>query len=298
MITKIIENMHKNLLRFTILFVAFVVGWIIYIIGIFSMPYAGFFGILFQIIFGAIISGIIVFISYIVGFILKKYIFKNICIDNGIRIFILLLSFLLLIFGNKIGLTQQYTNPELGETFQSLNINIAIICYIAIVFFIANWPIQRFNKKIKNVYFQKIDLSFKPEPNTAVPLVEVYNTNVLLSFNSCELNDYDFKNSKIAKIEFEDCLIYRNGAPNEDGFYLFGADPKINNDSIYSKKAFPDLDFNTFYNVTGIDWKNNLLGNGTKILNDHYKEKKGFTHFVFLMKDGTFECVAKEYKIK
>ncbi|MCE9517397.1 hypothetical protein K8Q96_00125 [Candidatus Nomurabacteria bacterium] len=146
--------------------------------------------------------------------------------------------------------------------------------------------------------FKKIDLPFKPDPNTAMPVIEVLNSNLLLSFESHELNDYDFKNFKIAKIEFVDCLIYRIGSPNDEGFYLFGADPKINNDSIYSKKAFPDLDFDAFYKVTGVDWKNNLLGNGTKVLNGQYKEKENFNHFVFFMKDGTFECIAKEFNIK
>lgn len=149
----------------------------------------------------------------------------------------------------------------------------------------------------EDIHFQKIDLPFKSEPNTAVPLVEVHNTDVLLGFNSCELSDFDFRNTKIRHINFLDCLMYREGHPNDDGFYLFGAYPRINNDSIYSQKAFPDLDFDTFYKVVGVDWKNNLLGNGTKIINDQYKEKEGFTHFVFFMKNGTFECVAKEYKI-
>lgn len=146
--------------------------------------------------------------------------------------------------------------------------------------------------------FQKIDLPFKPAPNTAVPLVEVHNTDVLLGFDSCELDDYDFYNAKIRHINFVDCLMYREGSPNDDGFYLFGDEPKINNDSIYYKQNFPDLDFDTFYKVIGVDWKNDLLGNGTKILDNQYKEKEGFIHFVFFMKDGTFECVAKEYNIK
>lgn len=139
--------------------------------------------------------------------------------------------------------------------------------------------------------FQKIDLPFEPDLSTAVPLVETRGTDVLLSFLIHGMDD-------MAKIEFVDCLMYRVGAPNDEGFYLFGVESRINNDSIYSKNAFPNLDFDTFYKVIGVDWKNDLLGNGTKILDNQYKEKEGFIHFVFFMKDGTFECVAKNYEIE
>lgn len=143
MIRKIINEIKKSLFRLIALFLSFIVGWVIYVVGVFSMPYAGFLGVLLQIVFGAVISGFIVLVSYLVGYIIKKYFSKIIQIDNGIRIFILLLSLLLLIFGNRIGLTQQYFNPETGEVFQSLNANIAIICYISIIFLIANWPTQK-----------------------------------------------------------------------------------------------------------------------------------------------------------
>jgi membrane protease YdiL (CAAX protease family) len=140
-------NIKKNIFRLIALLVAFIVGWAIYVIGLFSMPYPGVLGILFQLLFGAFVSGIIVLASYwMIGWALRKYIPTRFHPSRKFHFIIILLSFLLLIFCMKIGLTQQYTNPEIGETFQSLNANVAFICYILIVFFIANCPTKIINR--------------------------------------------------------------------------------------------------------------------------------------------------------
>ncbi len=141
------------------------------------------------------------------------------------------------------------------------------------------------------ITFQKLSIPFEAEPNVAVPQVEVLNDNLVLSFTT--------KDSDTAgRITFIKPLIYRVGAPNDEGFYGFGFDPRIKNDSIYSRKNFPNLDFGDFHQITGVDWKSNLLGEGTKILDEKYTEKEGFSHYVFFMKDGTFECVAKSWKVE
>lgn len=139
------------------------------------------------------------------------------------------------------------------------------------------------------ITFQKQNIPFEAEPNIAEPHVEILDNNLVLSFVAKD-SDTD------ARVIFITPLMYRIGSPNDEGFY--GSDPRIKNDSIYSQKGFPDLDFGDFHQVSGVDWKNNLLGEGTNILDEKYKEKEDFSHYVFFMKDGTFECIAKSWKVE
>lgn len=141
---------------------------------------------------------------------------------------------------------------------------------------------------LRNIKFEKIDLSFEPEPNTAMPKVEVLENGIVLSFPT---ESFD------GKLFFEDCLIYRVGDPNDEGFYLFGADSRYVNNSIYCKRNFPDLEFDAFYVVEGVNWKDNLLGKGTQILDPSYSDKNAYIHYLFFMKEGTVECVAKSYVV-
>ncbi len=141
------------------------------------------------------------------------------------------------------------------------------------------------------ITFQKQNIPFEAEPNIAEPHVEISDDNVTLSFAT--------KNSaNDAELIFIETLMYRIGSPNDEGFYGFGSDPRIKNDTIYSRQNFPTLEFGNFYQVNGVDWKENLLGKGTQVLDEKYKEGEGFSHYVFFMKDGTFECVAKSWNVK
>jgi hypothetical protein len=127
-------------------------------------------------------------------------------------------------------------------------------------------------------------------PNTAVPVVKVVGKDVLLS--------YDLKNwvkAETAVIQFHDVLVYRVGDPNDEGFYG-GGKPHIRNDSMYSRSRFPALEYWEFYEVTGFDWTSGLVGTDVCVMDRDYSQKTGYRHFVFFMKDGTFECVCKSWE--
>lgn len=140
------------------------------------------------------------------------------------------------------------------------------------------------------ITFQKQNITFVAEPNTAKPNIEFSDNNLVLIFDTKDSDTY-------ARVNFIEPIMYRIGSPNDEGFYGFDYDPTIKNDSIYSQKNFPNLIFGGFHQVSGVDWKNNLLGERTKILDEKYREREGFLHYVFFMKDGTFECVAKSWKV-
>ena len=138
------------------------------------------------------------------------------------------------------------------------------------------------------ITFEKQPLAFEAEPNTAEPKVQVEGKDLKLTFPTWD---------KEGIVLFKDCLMYRVGSPNDEGFYGFGFDPKIKNDSMYSKKEFPNLEFGDFYRVIGYDWKEGLVGSGVSVIDNDFMNKEGYSHFVFFMKDGTFECVSKTCQI-
>jgi hypothetical protein len=120
-----------------------VIGWIIYIIGVVVFPYNGIFTILFQFILGALITGIIVLVSWLMGLIIRKYIPKKYLPTYRTHLVIIVICIFFLVFGYSLGLTSIYINSELGTTFQSGNMIVDIGAYLLIIFFIANWPIKQ-----------------------------------------------------------------------------------------------------------------------------------------------------------
>jgi len=141
------------------------------------------------------------------------------------------------------------------------------------------------------ITFEKQDLPFEPEPNIALPVATVDGTDVIVSF---DVKGPDWPQDRAKReVVFKDCVIYRIGDPNDEGFHL----PDKNNSSNFSKGNFPELEFNSLYRVKGMDWKNSLLGNGTVVTDGKFESKDGLAHYLFLMKEGSFECVAKGFEV-
>lgn len=137
----------------------------------------------------------------------------------------------------------------------------------------------------ERITFEKQNLPFEVDVNTATPHTElVDNKDVLLSFR---IQGTDGE----AKIIFKNCRMYRVGSPNDEAFCL----EKSNNDSMYSSQKFPGLEFDYLYKVNGYDWSQGLVGEKVTFVSDFTKDN--LNHYVFFMKDGTFECVAEEYEV-
>lgn len=152
---------------------------------------------------------------------------------------------------------------------------------------------------LSNIHFEKIKLLYEPDPNVAEPSAKVLGHNVLLKYYT------DDKIGFTAEILFQECLMFRIGSPNDEGFYISksptgvgGGDHGMMNGSIYCKGNFPDLEYHSFYKVSGFDWKTKkLIGQELVILDNDFPIKDGYNHYVFFMKDGTFECIAKAFEM-
>jgi len=105
---------------------------------------------------------------------------------------------------------------------------------------------------------------------------------------SFELNyfKFPFKEDQIGEIVFSNCYSYQSGKPNDEGFYL-------NDNAVWNKKNFPDLEWNCFYEVYGVP--NSYVQNFKAVDENQNTSPTKLKHYVFFMKEGTFECLAESY---
>lgn len=125
--------------------------------------------------------------------------------------------------------------------------------------------------------FRQLNHGWNAEPNAPYPQLSVVGTSLLLSF---DMNPYifpEFSEDDRGTLEFSECVRYRLGATNDEGWYR--------GQCRFSKLA---PDWGEFYEVSGDlrldsspgDWQQ--LG----IITDAH------VHYLFYLRDKTFECDA------
>ena len=133
--------------------------------------------------------------------------------------------------------------------------------------------------------FIKINKDWNAEPNSPMPTIEIKGRNLKLSFY---LNAFIFNNCEeedLGVLEFYNCRQYRIGIPNEEGFY-------IHNQSRYKKYG---IKWGEFYLVRNSDWQVNFP---QPVYVDVSLENDVLNHYLFYLKDETFECVSESYSFK
>ncbi len=134
----------------------------------------------------------------------------------------------------------------------------------------------------RRITFEQLNIGWNAEPNAPEVNITVDGTDVNIEFYSnafaCEIPS---GNEKV-KITFHDCYQYRNGAPNDEGFYCY-------NQSRYKKYG---VKWGEFYLVHNSDWKENFP--------DPIKvgmPQDNSQHYLFYFRDETFECIASSYSL-
>lgn len=133
------------------------------------------------------------------------------------------------------------------------------------------------------IRFEQLNIGWNAEPNAPELQIKVVDTDVVIEFY---LNAYmyeQFCKGDKARIVFHDCLQYRNGYPNDEGFYSYGQ-------SRFKKYG---VKWGEFYKVKNSNWKkefpNPIVVNETKAKRNHY---------LFYFRDETFECIATSYNME
>lgn len=129
--------------RLITLAASYVVGWILYMFGVLVFPYDGVISLVFQTLIGAVVSCVVVGVSWLIGTLVRTYIPKKYIPGYRIHVGIMVIVVALLFVINLLGVRGTYIDSEVGTTFSSINVYIGVIGYIFILFFITNWPIER-----------------------------------------------------------------------------------------------------------------------------------------------------------
>lgn len=127
--------------------------------------------------------------------------------------------------------------------------------------------------------FLQLNIGWNAEPNAPDPVVTVEGADVLLVFY---VNPYlfpEFAEEEVGVLRFVRCERYRYGTTNDEGWRL--------GQCRFSRLA---PEWGEFYNVDGPtdlliapgDWQ--LMG----------PRGEAAQHYLFYLRDGTFECVAEE----
>ena len=133
------------------------------------------------------------------------------------------------------------------------------------------------------IEFEQLNTDWNAEPNAPEVDIRIDGNDVVLRFFLNAFAYDRFRAGDRVTLTFHDCLKYRCGAPNEEGFYVFGA-------SRY--KPF-GVKWGEFYCVRGADWKNDFPD---AILVSE-QPLDALSHYLFYFRDEAFECVAKSYDL-
>jgi hypothetical protein len=135
--------MPRLLARSLAVFLAFGVGWVTYMVGMVLTVYDGLPSLVLQPILAALWSGGVVFLSLLVGLLLRvPPVWRA---WHGSRLWATSIagaSLLLLVFGASLGLTYVGVDPETDHRIVMLHPAAALAGYFCLVFSIANWPVR------------------------------------------------------------------------------------------------------------------------------------------------------------
>lgn len=131
--------------------------------------------------------------------------------------------------------------------------------------------------------FEQLNIGWNAEPNAPELQIKVVDTDVVIEFY---LNAYlytQFREGDKARIVFHDCLQYRYGHPNDEGFYSYGQ-------SRFKKYG---VKWGEFYRVQNSDWEKKFPDPITVS-----ETKAERNHYLFYFRDETFECIAASYNME
>lgn len=120
---------------------AFVCGWLVYMLGMVLTSYDGLWSLLLQPVMAALFSGVAVLLSLLIGLVFRlrpignwwrsTYLWAGTLFCTGT---------LLLVFGYPLGLKTTVRHFETGAAMEILRPEIAAPAYFAMIFALANWP--------------------------------------------------------------------------------------------------------------------------------------------------------------
>lgn len=134
------------------------------------------------------------------------------------------------------------------------------------------------------ISLSRLNANYESDPNVAIPLLGLYNDELTLIF-ALNYFTFPYKEDEKGRIKFSKCAAIRIGGPNDEGF--------LRNQHPLWNASLGSVKWHSFYEV---------MGTPTEHFEAFYKNgalmesAKNLRHFVFFMKEATFECLAESYK--
>jgi hypothetical protein len=146
------QGCARGALRLVASFIAWAVGWVVYMIAMAMTVYDGFLSLIFQPFIAVFVSAIFVFMALIVGLVFRIPAVGRLWrASRWTAIVLIALSLSLMCFGSAMGMTQTFIHPDTGEPIVGLHSAVALSSYFFLLFAIANWPTiptQRLSEKV------------------------------------------------------------------------------------------------------------------------------------------------------
>jgi len=132
---------------------------------------------------------------------------------------------------------------------------------------------------MSNPTFKKLNDSWNAEPNAPAPVVTESGSSVKLTFF---LNPwaYEAQEEERGSLTFQQCAMWRLGPTNDEGWYA---------DQCRYSKVAPT--WGEFYELLGNDEQKLIPTDWRKIVPLTWEQR----HFLFYLRDQTFECFAVEW---
>lgn len=132
--------------------------------------------------------------------------------------------------------------------------------------------------------YTKLNTDWNADPNAPETTISIDDDIVTLDFYLNYFNYKKYKEGDKGKLTFYNCHKYYFGEPNDEGYFMG-----------HHRYKYTELPFGDFY-LLKTDWHNDFPMK-SKVLNPD-TTNKDLKHFIFFFKENTFECVAKDFKLK
>lgn len=136
----------------------------------------------------------------------------------------------------------------------------------------------------EKLIFERLNLGWNADPNAPEVNIQISGNDVIVRFFPNTSQYSAFSEGDIAVLTFHDCLKYRYGSPNDEGFYFFGE----------SRYRSCGVEWGNFYLVRDSN-PNDPFPDTVYVSDQRHDDMK---HYLFYFRDGTFECFAGDYDLR
>ena len=129
----------------------------------------------------------------------------------------------------------------------------------------------------------KLNTNWNADPNAPEPSVTVLGGKVELHFYLNYFVYERFKEGDRGTLKFNNVHKYRLGPTNDEGYYMG-----------QFRYTYSELPWGEFYELPDSNWRTDFPTDNSELI--ELSQLKNPRHFIFFLRDETFECIAEEFE--